>query len=151
MSIDGRKVLLPPSPSPTRIRLLLLQLQRVIEGPPLRNGIVWWLVLYRGRPEYTTGRDTVTRNMPARRHATCPRTRRGIPAVCLHANISNQSNEHGSLHTRRRRRRRRQEADSVPFVVRSGECAYGNLKYDIRLRTHGRSSEAKMAQRTSKA
>lgn len=34
---------------------------------------------------------------------------------------------------------KRQDADSVPLVVRSGECAYGNLKYDIRLRTHGRS------------
>ena len=57
LSIDGRKSpSYPILPTSTPIRLLpaILQPQQVIEGPPLRNGIVQ----YR-RPEYTTGHGTV--------------------------------------------------------------------------------------------
>ena len=132
---------------------LQLQPQQVIEGPLLRNGIV----LY-PRPEYTTGLLATARNMVLHSRATCRPTRWGTHAgvfACLHANISNQSNEHGSLHTRRRRRGAREGergrlSDSVPLVVRSGECAYGNLKYDIRLRTHGR-GDARRSERREEA
>ena len=120
---------------------LQLQPQQVIEGPLLRNGIV----LY-PRPEYTTGLLSDARNIPLLRNATCRPTRWGThyAGVRLLACQYFQSVERARLVTHAKEARERGRlSDSVPLVVRSGECAYGNLKYDIRLRTHGRRDAAR--------
>ena len=127
--MDGEEVFVPHPRPP----IGLLPLPQVMEGPSLRNGIVRCTA---ERLHTLQGSPAKQRNVSDCRHATSAPNRGGaVRAACMPIfPISRTST------ARYTREGGRQEADSVPFfVVRSGECAYGNLKYDIRLRTHGRS------------